>query len=157
LPKIPSGLSLITNGTIDSTVEVRIMQEEKLSGEAFCKVFMSLIVETIYDGAAGYVNVLRYGAKSPIEEDVFADILKLRSHNFSEEQYHALAATLCQVQEHLLGWIFALIDGSAQPPGWPDELRLVNVDSDEIVCPEELEWAFSEALVEYRARRVEES
>jgi hypothetical protein len=133
------------------------MSQEKLTTEAFCSEFMRLIAETIYDGARTYVNVLKHGATSTIEEDMFADILKLRSHDFSEEQYLALEATLCQVQEHLLAWVFAVIDGSAQPQGWPEEIRLMNMDTGEVICPGGLEWELGGALVEDRARRRENS
>lgn len=132
------------------------MQQEKFSGQALCEDLMHRMCAAIYGGARRQVNLLRYGAKTPVEADMGRHILALTSVQLTEQQLDALEAAFRQTQEHLLGGLFALIDGSAQPPGWPDEIRLVNMDTGEVICPEGLQWAFGMALAEYRAQQEQE-
>lgn len=133
------------------------MQQEKLSGPALCQALMQEVCTAIYGGARRQVDFLRYGAKTPVEADMGKDILTLSSAQLTEQQLDALEAAFRQTQEHLLGGLFALIDGSAQPPGWPNEIRLVNMDTGEVICPEGLQWAFGMALAEYRAQQERKS
>ncbi|HRI55951.1 MAG TPA: hypothetical protein PK170_02525 [Anaerolineae bacterium] len=128
------------------------MSGQKLSGQALCLALMNEVCRTIYLYAEGRVNLVRHGAQTALEEDWGKNILKLRSALTTEEQIEALEAILHEVQEDVLGSLFALIDGSSQPLGWPDEIRLVNMDTGEVICPEGLEWNFGLALAEYRAR-----
>lgn len=127
------------------------MSQGKLSGQALCKALMETVCEAIYGGAKRQIDYLRYGARTRVEEDLGRHILTLASLQLTEQQLNALEAAFRQVQEHLIGALFALIDGSSQPSGWPDEVRLMNMDTGEVICPEGLEWAFGLALAEYRA------
>lgn len=128
------------------------MSEQKLSGRALCQALMQEVCRTIYLYAEGKADLVRRGAQSALEEDWGKNLLRLRSALATEEQIEALEAVLREVQEDVLGSLFALIDGSSQPPGWPDEIRLVNMDTGEVICPDGLEWNFGLALAEYRAR-----
>jgi hypothetical protein len=128
------------------------MSKQMLVGQALSQAFMHEVCRTIYLYAKGSIDLLRRSNLTALEEDWGKNVLKLRSVLTTEEQIAALEALLREVQEDVLGSLFALIDGSSQPPGWPDEMRLVNMDTNEVICPEGLEWAFGLALAEYRAR-----
>jgi len=128
------------------------MSKEKLTGQDLCRDFMKEICKAMYGGAKRQVDLLRYAAKTPVDKDMGRHVLALASLQLTDQQLDALEAAFRQTQEHLAGWLFSLIDGSSQPPGWPDEIRLVNMDTGEIICPEGLQWAFGLALAEYRAQ-----
>ncbi len=128
------------------------MSHERLSGEALCKAFMDQVCKDIYGGAKRQVDYLRFGPKNRVDEDMGRHILSLSSLQLTEQQLNALEAAFRQTQEHLIGALFTLIDGSRQPPGWPDEIRLLNMDTGEIICPGGLEWVFGLALAEHRAK-----
>jgi hypothetical protein len=112
---------------------------------------MQTICEAIYGGAKRQVDYLRYGTKTRVEEDLGKHIRTLVPLQLTEQQLTELEAAFRQVQEHLIGSLFALVDGSRQPPGWPNEIRLVNFDTGAVICPGGLEWAFGLALAQYRA------
>lgn len=128
------------------------MSELKLSGPLFCQAFMHEVCRAIHAYAQGKTDLLRYGPQTPVQEETGKNVLKLRSANLREEQIDALESAFQEVQVSILARLFSLIDGSSQPPGWPDEIRLVNMDTGEVICPGGLEWAFGLALAEYRAR-----
>ncbi len=128
------------------------MKERRLTKEELCQELMRDTCDAIYRSAAAYLGLLRNGPNNRADQHRGEEILALASLPFSEEQLHALEKLLRKVQEHAIGTLFALIDGSAQPPGWPDELRLVNMDTGEIICPERLEWEFGGAVVARRAQ-----
>lgn len=130
--------------------------KERLTGQDFCQDFMEEICKTIYGGAKRQVDLLRYGAKTPLDENMGRHILPLTSLQPTNQQLDALEAAFRQTQEQLIGWLFSLIDGGSQPPGWPDELRLVDMETGEVICPDGLEWSFGLALAEYRSRSDEE-
>lgn len=132
------------------------MSSAKLSTQEVCQALMHDVAESVYWSARRQVDFLRYGARDRLEADIGKHILTLASLPFTEQQLTALEAAFRQVQEGVIGWLFSLMDGSSQPPGWPD-LRLVNVDTGEVVCPEALEWEFGLALADYRARLDQET
>lgn len=124
------------------------MNQNKLSNELLCLDLMHRLCQTISTSSRKQVDYLRYGAKTAIEQDLGKHILALATSELTENQLMALEAAFCQVQEHLLAGLFALIDGSAQPSGWPEEIRLMNSDTGEPICPNGLEWTFGLALIE---------
>lgn len=128
------------------------MSEFKLSGPPFCRAFMHEICRAIHAYAQGKTDLLRYGPQTPVQEETGKNVLKLRSANLTEEQIDALENAFREVQVSILARLFSLIDGSSQPPRWPDEIRLVNMDTGEVICPDGLEWNFGLALAEYRAQ-----
>lgn len=128
------------------------MSEQMLSGQTLCQALMYEVCRTVYLYAKGRADLLRRGTPTALEKDWGKNVLRFRSVLTTEEQIAALEALLREVQEDVLGSLFALIDGSSQPPGWPNEIRLVNMDMNEEICPEGLEWAFGLALVQYRDR-----
>ncbi|MER3515462.1 MAG: hypothetical protein C4310_14575 [Chloroflexota bacterium] len=132
------------------------MRSDDLSGQALCQALMQEVCRTVYLYAKGRANIVRRGAQNAVEADWGKNALKLRSVLTTEEHILALEAVLREVQEDVLGSLFALIDGSSQPPGWPDEIRLVNMDTGEVICPEGLQWAFGMALAEYQAQQEQE-
>ncbi|PKO20280.1 MAG: hypothetical protein CVU38_20955 [Chloroflexi bacterium HGW-Chloroflexi-1] len=130
------------------------MTNPKLSGLPFCQAFMHEVCRAIYAYARGKTGLLRYGPQTPVQEETGKTVLKLRSANLTEEQIYALEGAFQEVQVSILARLFSLIDGSSQPPGWPDEIRLVNTDTGEEICPDGLEWVFGLALAEYRDRSM---
>ena len=131
------------------------MSDRKLTGEALCCALMNEVYETIYGGARRQIRYLREGAKSSGEEYMGRHILALASARLTDEQLDALEGALRQVQEELMDWLFCIIEGSAQPEGFPDEIRLVNMDTGETICPDGLTWAFAGAGLEWRERTEE--
>jgi len=127
----------------------------RFTGMAFSRTFMEQIVCDMYAIAEQTTKLLRVGPQETWEAELGKSILALRSLPLTEEHIAALEIALRQIQESILSALFALIDGSAQPPGWPDEIQLVNMDTGEVICPEGLEWAFGLALAERRARSAE--
>lgn len=130
------------------------MSVSRLTGTAFCRAFMEQVVSDLHVMAEQTTKLLRVGPQEKWEAELGKNILTLRSLPLTEEHIAALESAFQQIQENILGALFALIDGSAQPPGWPDEIRLVNMDTGEVICPDGLEWAFSLALAEYRDRSM---
>jgi len=130
------------------------MSVSRLTGTAFCRAFMEQVVSDLHVIAEQTTKLLRVGPQEKWEAELGKNILTLRSLPLTEEHIAALESAFQQVQENILGALFALIDGSAQPPGWPDEIRLVNMDTGEVICPDGLEWAFGLALAEYRDRSM---
>jgi len=130
------------------------MSVSRLTGTAFCRAFMEQVVSDLHVMAEQTTKLLRVGPQEKWEAELGKNILTLRSLPLTEEHIAALESAFQQVQENILGALFALIDGSAQPPGWPDEIRLVNMDTGEVICPDGLEWAFGLALAEYRDRSM---
>ena len=128
------------------------MNERKLSGKPFCQAFMSQIVSDIFIIAQRRADWLRFGPTERWEADLGKHVLPLRSLPLTEEHITMLEMAFREVQESILGSLFALIDGSSQPPGWPDEIRLMNTDTMEVICPEGLQWAFGLALADYRGQ-----
>jgi len=130
------------------------MSVSRLTGTAFCRAFMEQVVSDLHVMAEQTTKLLRVGPQEKWEAELGKNILTLRSLPLTEEHIAALESAFQQIQENILGALFALIDGSAQPPGWPDEIRLVNMDTGEVICPDGLEWAFGLALAEYRDRSM---
>lgn len=130
------------------------MSVSRLTGTAFCRAFMEQVVSDLHVIAEQTTKLLRVGPQEKWEAELGKNILTLRSLPLTEEHIAALESAFQQIQENILGALFALIDGSAQPPGWPDEIRLVNMDTGEVICPDGLEWAFGLALAEYRDRSM---
>ena len=130
------------------------MSVSRLTGTAFCRAFMEQVVSDLHVMAEQTTKLLRVGPREKWEAELGKNILTLRSLPLTEEHIAALESAFQQIQENILGALFALIDGSAQPPGWPDEIRLVNMDTGEVICPDGLEWAFGLALAEYRDRSM---
>lgn len=120
--------------------------------DALCQALMREICKAAYGSAKRQVNYLRLGVKSPIEEDLGRYVIPLASLHLTPEQLDSLEKAFVHLQEHLIAWLFSIIDGSTQPPGWPSEVRLVNVDTNEVICPGGLEWSFGLALAEYRSQ-----
>ncbi len=133
------------------------MSSAKLSTQEVCQALMREVCEAIYGSARRQVDFLRYGARDRLEADIGKHILTLASLPFTEQQLTALEAAIRQAQEETIGWLFSLLDGSSQPPGWPDALRLVNMDTGEAICPEAFKWEFGLALADYRARLDQET
>lgn len=131
------------------------MSEKKLTGEALCRAIMCDIHYTIDSNCKRMIRYLRHGVRSPGEEHFARHILKLAAAQLTPEQIDALEETLRQVQEDLMDAFFCVIEGSAQPEGFPDEIRLVNMDTGEEICPDGLTWAFAGAGREWRARTEE--
>lgn len=113
---------------------------------------MHEICRSIYAYARGKTDLLRYGPQTSVQEETGKNVLRLRTANLTEEQIDALEGAFQEVQVSILARLFSLIDGSSQLPSWPDEIRLVNMDMNEVVCPEGLEWVFGLALAHYRDR-----
>lgn len=111
---------------------------------------MQEISKAIHGSAKRQVDYLRNGAETLPDKELGKHILSLSSLHLTEPQLNALEASLRQVQEELIGWLFSLIDGSTRPPGWPDTIRLFNMDTNETICLENLEWAFALAMGEYK-------
>jgi hypothetical protein len=134
------------------------MGEEKLTGEALCRAFMRHIHYMIDSNCRTMTRYLRHGVRSPGEEYFARHILKLVPAQLTSEQIDALEETLRQVQEDLMDAFFCVIEGSAQPEGFPDEIRLLNMDTGEEICPgpDGLTWAFAGAGREWRARVQDE-
>jgi hypothetical protein len=132
------------------------MGEGKLAGEALCRAIMCDIHYTIDSNCKRMTRYLRDGVRSPGEAYFARHILKLAPAQLTPEQIDALEETLRQVQEDLMDAFFCVIEGSAQPEGFPDEIRLVNMDTGEEICPHGLTWAFARAARERRARVQDE-
>lgn len=133
------------------------MGADKLSGEALCRAFMQDVRRSIFAIAKTQVDYLRHGAGTTAANHMGRYILALTSAHLDDDQLDALEATLRQVQEHSLASLFSLIDGTSQPLGFPDEIQLVNMDTEEVICPSGLEWALGMALAEWRARQKDEN
>ncbi|MFN8471517.1 MAG: hypothetical protein U0822_04805 [Anaerolineae bacterium] len=127
------------------------MSDNTMSMPTLCQALMSILTSTISTYAKGKADLAHYGPKTPVEEHLGRHVLGLRNALRTESDFLALEASLRQVQEEILGVLFALIDGSMQPPDWPNEIRLVNMDTGEVICPDSLQWAFGIALAKYRA------
>jgi hypothetical protein len=125
------------------------VSQEKLSSQDLCQLLMQEVSKAIYGSAKRQVNYLRNGTETLLDKELGKHILNLSSLQLTEQQLNALEASFRQVQEELIGWLFSLIDGNTRPPGWPDTIRLVNMDTNEIICPENLEWAFAVVMGEY--------
>lgn len=128
------------------------MEREKLSNRALCQDFMDRICTAIFGSAKRQVNYLKHGPKTTVEQEMGKYILALSSLDLTKQQLDALESAFRQIQEELISWIFSIIDGSTQPPGWPDEVRLVNMETGEAICPGELERNFGLTLAEHRIR-----
>lgn len=128
------------------------MNKQRLSNGPLCRALMQAIAASVDGSARRYVDYLRHGPKSRVDEDMGRHILALATARLSDEQMDELEAAFRQIQEELLGWLFSVIDGGTQPPGFPDEIRLVNMDSGEVICPEGLEWAFGGAIAQWRSQ-----
>jgi len=128
------------------------MAEAKLPREDLCESLMRVICAAMHGAAKRYVDYLRHGPKSRVDEDMGRHILALAPAQLTLEQLDALETALCQIQEELLGWLFSIVDGATQPAGFPDKMRLVNMDTGEVICPEGLEWAFGGALAAWRSQ-----
>ena len=126
------------------------MSDDKIPSEEFCQVFMREICRSIYAFARGKVTLLRREAWTALDRSIGEHMLALHG-SLDEEQLNDLEASLREVQFNVLGTLFSLIDGTSQPPGWPDEIRLVNADTGESICQEhDLEGALSRAMLDYQ-------
>ncbi len=128
------------------------MSERKLSSEALCEALMDEICRAIYGGAKRQVDYLRYGPRTLVDEHMGSHMLALAPARLTEQQLEELEAAFRQLQEELVGWLFSVIDGGTKPFGFPDEIRLVNMDTGEAICSGELAWEFSGALVDWQKR-----
>jgi hypothetical protein len=128
------------------------MSQERLFGKTLCQALMYEVCRAIHAYAEGKTDLLRHGPRNRIQEETGKNILAIRSINMTEEQLDALEASFREVQISVVARLCSLIDGSSQPPGWPEEIRLVNMDTGEVICPDGLEWALGLALAEYRAQ-----
>lgn len=128
------------------------MDVPKLPGEDCCRALMNQAHSLIHSYAKRYVDYLRYGLRTKADEHWGRNIVALAPAQLSDEQLRALEATLRQVQEELLDAFLCMIDGSAPPEGFPDEVRLVNMATGEPICPEQLGWVFAGVGLEWHAR-----
>lgn len=119
-------------------------------------MFMQQICRDVYAYAKGKVDLLRCESWTPLERSLGQQIASFHGA-LTEEQLKDFEAVLREVQFNMLGGLFALIDGTRQPPGWPGKIRLVNMDTGEEICPQGLEWALAEAMLEYREQQNGES
>ncbi len=132
------------------------MSADKLTGDALCKAMMLDTCKCIHLAARAHVDALRYGPETLVRRHASRHILALASAQLTANQLDALEAALRQVQEETVGALLSLVDGSRQPAGFPEKIRLIDMDTGEEICPGGLQWAFSAALVEWRARPVNE-
>ncbi|ABQ90708.1 hypothetical protein [Roseiflexus sp. RS-1] len=94
------------------------MSQAKLSTQEVCQALMREVREAIHGNTQRQVDVLQYDARDRLESDSGKHILALAGLPFTEQQLTALEAAFREAQEDVIGWLFALIDGSRQPPGW---------------------------------------
>jgi hypothetical protein len=94
------------------------MSQAKLSTQEVCQALMREVREAIHGNTQRQVDVLQYDARDRLESDSGKHILALAGLPFTEQQLTALEAACREAQEDVIGWLFALIDGSRQPPGW---------------------------------------
>jgi len=129
------------------------VSDERLRGDALCRAIMWDMHRTIDGISRRMAGYLRYGVKSRGDEYSARNISKLASANLTQEQIDALEETLRQVQEEFIDGFFGIVDGGAQPPGFPEQIRLVDMDTGEPICPEFLAATFSMVGLDYYEER----
>ena len=115
----------------------------------FCQEFMIEVAQAFLGNSRRTVDYLRYGTQTIVDKDMGRNIIgALSSVELSDDQIDMLEKPFNQAQEHLLAWVLAEIDGNAQKPDWPDRIRLVDLDTSEVICDGNLQWMFASALLE---------
>jgi hypothetical protein len=133
------------------------MGEERLTGERLCKALMDDIHEMIDGNAKRLADHLRYGPQAHWAHYDGRHILALAAAELTAKQIDALEETLRQVQRELVHSFLCLIDGNRQPEGFPDMIRLVDMDTGKPICPGELTWAFSHARPDWLTQHGQET
>jgi hypothetical protein len=102
--------------------------------------------------SASKVELLRHGPQNAVQLEVGKTLLQLRPLGFTEEQLVVFEKALIETQVDIVAYLFSLIDQGAADVRWPEELRLVNFDTNEFLCPGRLAWAFNEELLDYQEK-----
>lgn len=129
------------------------MSDERLRGDALCRAIMWDMHRTTGGISRRMAGYLRHGVKCGGDEYSARNISKLASANLTHEQIDALEETLRQVQEELIDVFLGIIDRGRQPQGFPDQIRLVDMDTGEPICPEFLAATFSMVGLDYYEQR----
>lgn len=114
----------------------------------FLQIFMERISKAILGNSKRVVNYLRYGTKDAIQNDMAKNILlALNDTKLSESQLKALESAFVQEEEHLIAWIFEMLDQGIPIDGCPEKVSLVNMDSNEEIYPGKLQERFTHNFI----------
>jgi hypothetical protein len=118
--------------------------------EMYSRELMQNIVKAIFGSAKRIVGYVRQKPLSPVDRDMGRYIINALDHiQLSSEQLDNLEKSFIQEQQHMIGWIFSILDQGLEVEGLPKKVSLVNIDSNEEISDGRLNDIFTEAFFDY--------